>query len=84
VGKTIQVLLDDQEYDAIVNLARENGMTTAEWVRDALTTAKETGTAGALKRKLDAVDRAAANNYPTSDIERMLEEIETGYCRAAR
>jgi hypothetical protein len=36
-----------------------------------------------VTRKLEAVRLAARHDYPTADIDRMLEEIEQGYAGPA-
>ncbi len=79
MSKRLQVLLDEREYEEIQTLARENGMTTAEWVREALRKARRSYPTGKTERKLDAIDRAMAYEFPTADIGQMLGEIEEGY-----
>ena len=53
-------------------------MTVAEWVRQALRSARadRRRTADA---KLRAVAEAARHEFPTADIDDMLREIEAGY-----
>ena len=40
MSKRLQVLLDEQEFDDIQDIARRNRMTVAEWVRQALRAAR--------------------------------------------
>jgi hypothetical protein len=79
MSKRLQVLLDETEYNEIQSIARENGMTTAEWVRQALRRAKRDYPHARASRKLAALDAASAYDFPTADIDRMLGEIEEGY-----
>ena len=76
--KRLQVLLDDDELAEIQDLARRRHQTTAAWVREALRRARET-TYPDAGRKLRAVREAASHDYPTSDVDEMLREIERGY-----
>lgn len=77
--KRLQVLLDDSELREFQRLARRQKLTTAEWVRQALRAAGHRQAAPTVADKLGVVRRAAANAYPTADIDRMLAEIERGY-----
>ena len=56
--KRMQVLIDDAEYRRIQRVARRNGMTLAEWVRQALRSAFRDEPLGDRDKKLAAV-RAA-------------------------
>jgi hypothetical protein len=79
MSKRLQVLFEDAELSEIRKLARRRGMTTAEWVRQALRLARrgEPGRDG--KRKLEVVRAAVGHRFPTADIDQMLVEIERGY-----
>ncbi len=76
--KRLQVLFDDDEYRDLQRTAREDRMTVAEWVRQALRTARF-DRRRAAEAKLHAVAEAARHEFPTADIEDMLGEIEEGY-----
>ena len=77
--KRLQVLLDDPEWREIQRAAQERRLTIAEWVRQALRAARKQQPVGDLDRKLEALRAAARHAFPTTDIERMLDEIERGY-----
>jgi hypothetical protein len=77
--KRLQVLFDDDELREIQRLARQNRVTTAEWVRRSLRAAREAESASDVGQKLAAVRTAVAHRFPTADIEAMLGEIERGY-----
>lgn len=77
--KRLQVLLDEPEYRRIQRIARRSGMTLAAWVRSALRTAYREEPLSSKERKLAAIRRATRHEFPTADIDRMLEEIAQGY-----
>lgn len=75
----LQVVLDEQEMEAIREDARRHGLTVSEWVRQALRNVRREFSAGEPARKLAAVRAAARHNFPTADIDQMVAEIERGY-----
>lgn len=79
MSKRLQVVLGEEEYRAIQRLARRHRMTLSEWVRQSLRRAQREEPAVDAGRKLDVVRSAVVHEYPSADIERMLEEIERGY-----
>ena len=79
MSKRLQVLLDEKEFAEIRRAARSRRMTTAEWVRQALRSARRAEPRTEAGKKLDVVRAAARHEYPAPDIEQMLREIETGY-----
>ena len=79
MAKRLQVILKDPEYREIQRVARSRRMSIAEWVRQALDLARRREPGIGAGKKLEVIRAAARHNYPTSDISRMLEEIEAGY-----
>jgi transposase-like protein len=77
--KRMQVLIDEAEYKRIQRVARRNGMTLAEWVRQALRSAFREEPLGGRDKKLATVRAAASHEFPTADIDQMLDEIARGY-----
>jgi hypothetical protein len=77
--KRLQVLFEDDELREIQRLARRQRMTTAEWVRRSLRSAREAEGGADVGQKLAAVRAAASHAFPTADIDGMLAEIELGY-----
>ena len=75
--KRMQVLFADDEYREIQAAAERRRMTVAEWVRQSLRKARSDQSRD-VGIKLRAVAEAARNEFPTADIDVMLEEIETG------
>jgi len=75
----LQVLFEDAEIAEIRRVAKRHRMTVAEWVRQALREARRNESTVDPRRKLAAVREAARGEYPTSDIQQMLTEIEGGY-----
>ncbi len=76
----LQVLFEDDEIAEIRRVAKRHRMSVAEWVRQALREARRDESTVDPRRKLAAVREAARGEYPTSDIQQMLAEIEGG-CR---
>ena len=79
MSKRLQVLLEDAELREIQRIARAQRMTVAEWVRQALRTARRHEPRVESGKKLDHLRVAARHAFPTGDIEQMLGEIERGY-----
>lgn len=77
--KRLQVILQDSEYREIRHIARSRHLSIAEWVRNALALARHHEPLGDAGKKLDVIRAAALHEYPTADISRILEEIESGY-----
>jgi predicted transcriptional regulator len=78
MSKRLQVLLDPDEWDQLQEIARRHRTTVSEWVRRTLREAREREPRGDLDTKLRTVRAAAQQDFPTADIEQMLEEIERG------
>jgi hypothetical protein len=79
MSKRLQVLLEEAELREIRKAARRSHMTVAEWVRRALREARKEEPVRDTLKKLEVVRAAARHEFPTADIDRMLEEIERGY-----
>lgn len=79
MSKRLQVILAEDEFEQLRAAAREQGMTVSEWVRQALRVARAGRSEGDPARKLAAVRAAVRHEFPTADIDVMLEEIERGY-----
>jgi hypothetical protein len=79
MSKRLQVILKDPEYREIQKAARAREMSVAEWVRQALRAVRRSEPSGSAAKKLAAIREAVRHDFPTADIEQMLEEIERGY-----
>jgi hypothetical protein len=79
MAKRLQVIVQDAEYRDIQRAARLRCMSIAEWVRQALVQACRSEPSREVASKLDVIRAAANMDFPTADIDRMLEEIERGY-----
>jgi hypothetical protein len=79
MSKRLQVLLDEQEWRDLRRIAKAERLTVAEWVRQALRTARRQRPSRSVEDKLAAIRRGARESFPTADIETMLTEIERGY-----
>jgi hypothetical protein len=84
MAKRLQVILKDPEYKEIQRAARSRRMSIAEWVRQALTLARRQEPLGSVGKKLETIQMATRHDYPVSDIDGMLAEIEAGYGPGAR
>ncbi len=79
MAKRLQVIIQDPEYRDIQRAARLRRMSIAEWVRQALVQARRREPSREVATKLEVIRAAARMEFPTADIDRMLEEIERGY-----
>jgi hypothetical protein len=79
MAKRLQVILQDPEYREIQRMARSRHMSIAEWVRQALELARRREPIGDSGKKLAVIRAAAQHDFPVSDIESMLADIEKGY-----
>jgi Ribbon-helix-helix protein, copG family len=84
MAKRLQVILNDPDYREVQRMARARHLSIAEWVRQALELARRREPMGNAGKKLDVIRAAAQHDYPVSDIEGMLAEIEKGYGMGSR
>ena len=77
MSKRLQVLFDEEEYREIQGVARKQRLTVAEWVRQALRKARADDP-GSVEARLRVITEASRHEFPTADIEVMLEEIAAG------
>jgi hypothetical protein len=79
VSTRLQVVLEDKELRELRRIAKLQGMTLSEWVRQALRDARRRQPAADHERKRAAVRAALAHEFPAPNVDVMLEEIERGY-----
>lgn len=79
MSKRLQVLLEEEEFQEIREVARLRRMTVAEWVRSAMREARAREPQAPTGTKLAAIRAGAKHNFPTADIDQMLAEIDSGY-----
>ena len=79
MAKRLQVIVQDPEYRDIQRAARLRRMSIAEWVRQALVLARRSEPSREVASKMEVIRAAARMEFPTADIDVMLEEIERGY-----
>ena len=79
MSKRLQVLLDDKELREIQRVAKQQQLTVAEWVRQALRSARQKIPTGDHHKKLAILRTATQHSFPTGDIDLMLQEIEQSY-----
>ena len=73
------MLLEEAEFREIRRVAKRNGMTVAEWVRQALRAARQREPTMDTLKKLETVRAAVRHEFPTGEVATMLAEIERGY-----
>ena len=73
------MLLEDSEYRALQRIARAQGMSISQWVREALKASLRREPSKSIPSKLRAIRKAALYEFPSGAIDRMLEQIESGY-----
>ena len=79
MSRRLELILDDAELEDIQRKARERQISASEWVRQTLFELRPGKPAKSAEEKLRAIRKAASHNFPTADIEQMLDEIEQGY-----
>ena len=82
MSKRLQVVIKDSELQAIRRVAQAHGMTVSEWVRQTLRDARREAAGGDPDKRLAVVRAAVRHEYPTAEIDEMLEQIESGYAGA--
>ena len=78
MAKRVQVILQDSEYREIQRVARSRHMSLAEWVRQALESARRQEPLGRAGKKLDSIRIAVEHEFPAGDVQDMLADIEAG------
>lgn len=81
--KRLQVVLEESELQEVRKAARARRVTVAAWVRQALRDARRQEPLGSPERKLAVIRAVARHEFPTADVDRMLEQIERGYLNAS-
>ena len=79
--RRLQVLLDEAELRDIQRAARQQRVTVAEWVRQALRAARRAESRPDARQKLDAIRAASNYTFPAPGIDEILADIERGYLR---
>ena len=82
MSKRLQVLLEAKEYKTFQNVARNEGLSLGEWVRQSLRKAAQAFPSKSPEQKLKSVRKAIQHSSPTVDINQMIREIESGYIRS--
>ncbi|TDI47129.1 MAG: antitoxin [Acidobacteria bacterium] len=79
MSKRLQVLFEEDELTELQEIARQNHMTLAEWVRQTLREARSQQPTRTAALKRQAVRRAIEHEFPVADIDEMITQIERGY-----
>ena len=79
MAKRLQVIIQEAQYREIQRAARARRLSIAEWVRQALESARRREPTKTYEKTMEAVRTAITYEFPTGDIDQMLREIEQGY-----
>jgi Ribbon-helix-helix protein, copG family len=79
MSKRLQVLMPDDEFEALRALAADRGVGISEFVRATMRQAARTRSTSAPDARIAAIRRASVHQFPAPDIDQMLREIEAGY-----
>lgn len=81
MSKRLQVVVADDELERYSQTADAVGLTTSEWVRQALRKAERETSSGDVEAKLAAIRKAVSYEAGDGevDIEEMLAQTEAGY-----
>lgn len=79
MSKRLQVILADDDAQALQQMAVDEGVTVSEWVRQTLRNARRQRATIDVEQRLDTIRAATRHSFPAPDIDQMLEEIERGY-----
>ena len=79
MSKRMQVLVDEPDLERFQQICRQRGLTLAAWVRQTLREAAREESVGPVDERLQALRRAAEHEFPATDVDQMLREIEAGY-----
>jgi hypothetical protein len=82
--RRLQVILKDGEYRETQRIARLRHMSITKWVRQALDLALRGEPLSDRRNRLEVVRAAARGDYPSGDLDRMLQQIDSGYEDAQR
>lgn len=79
MSKRLQVLLDEAELRDLRGVAQREGVPLSVWVRRVLREARRSQPKGEVDSKIKAVRSSLEHEFPVTDIDEMLAEIERGY-----
>ena len=79
MSKRLQVVLEEAEFRDLQRVARREGLTLSQWVRQALRLVRRKEPVHDTSRKLEVLRQAVRHDYPSADVDQMLAEIESGY-----
>lgn len=78
MSKRLQVVVSDEEYQAVAETAKRRGVPIAEVVRDSLRRTLPDDDDAPPEQRIAAVLQFARFAGPTGDIDQVLEDIEAG------
>lgn len=81
MSKRLQVLLNLSEFRIYQRLARTQGVSLGEWVRHALRQTSAKFSTTDADEKIRKIRKLSQNNFPSGNIDQILDEIEKGYLK---
>jgi hypothetical protein len=79
MSKRLQVLLPDDEMEAVRKQAKLENLSIGEYVRRALRESDFRRPSRSAGAKLSSIRQAVLQAFPTADIDRMNSELKQGY-----
>jgi hypothetical protein len=79
MSKRLQVLMTENEYAQLKRRARKNKQSVGSFVREVLRNSKLGEEETSTSDKLKSIEKSAKYEFPVSDLDTMLQEIEAGY-----
>ncbi len=76
-AKRCQITLEDDEFADIERIAGRRNMTVEQWIEETVRLARSDYHAR-VRRIEKVIKETSQLNFPTADIEQMLQEIEAG------
>ena len=78
MSKRLQVLVSDEELEALRAVARRTQVSVGEWVRVALRSAVAESDVHPIHEKLKAINVARQHQFPSGEVGLMNAQIEEG------
>jgi hypothetical protein len=78
MSKRLQIVMPDDEFQALADAAQRQGMPVSKLVRDSVRRTLTERADDQPEKRIAAVLRFARFNGPVADIDQILDEIERG------
>jgi hypothetical protein len=78
MGRHLQIVLTEHEFESSRAAAEERNLTISEWACEVLREAARGTAAGDSNKRIEAIRRATHYSFPAPDMDQMLAELESG------